>query len=153
MEESELKQINLREYYPSYYAADTYINVPEEVFHIIVEDRRAEAALQRKKYRHRAQYSLDCSDQIEVMALAQPMNPEAILEKRQKRKELFDAVMALPDKQAKRIYARFYLGLTVKEIAELEGVHTSSVYDSIQRGLHQLKKSYKYFDETSKKGE
>ena len=60
------------------------------------------------------------------MALAQPMNPEAILEKRQKRKELFDAVMALPDKQAKRIYARFYLGLTVKEAARV-------AYDGVKK--------------------
>lgn len=147
-----MKQINLREYYPDYYTTNVFVDVPEEVFMAIAEQTRAEAAVQRKKYRHKAQYSLDCSDQIETVALCQSMNPEIILEKRQQREELYDAIIALPDKQAKRIYARFYLGLTVKEIAELEGVQTSSVYDSIQRGLHQLKKSYKYFDETSKKG-
>ena len=55
------------------------------------------------------------------------------------------AIMTMPEKQAKRIYGRFYLGLTVKEIAELEGVHTSSVYDSIQRGLHTLKNILLFF--------
>ena len=30
--------------------------------------------------------------------------------------------MKLPEKQAKRIYARYYLGMTVNEIAEVEGV-------------------------------
>ena len=35
--------------------------------------------------------------------------------------------MKLPEKQAKRIYARYYLGMTVNEIAEVEGVDTSRV--------------------------
>lgn len=139
MERYELKQINLREFYPDYYSSDVFVDVPEEVFIAIAEQTRAETAGQRKKYRHKAQFSLDYSDQIETAALCRPMNPEIILEKRQQREELYDAIMALPEKQAKRIYARFYLGLTVKEIAELEGVHTSSVYDSIQRGLQALK--------------
>ena len=30
--------------------------------------------------------------------------------------------MKLPEKQAKRIYARYYLGMTVNKIAEVEGV-------------------------------
>ena len=33
--------------------------------------------------------------------------------------------MKLPEKQAKRIYARYYLGMTVNEIAEVEGVDPS----------------------------
>ena len=31
--------------------------------------------------------------------------------------------MKLPEKQAKRIYARYYLGMAVNEIAEVEGVN------------------------------
>ena len=48
--------------------------------------------------------------------------------------------MELPDKQAKWIYARFYLGMTVKEIAQAEGVDLSWVYKSIKRGLKYLAK-------------
>ena len=50
--------------------------------------------------------------------------------------------MALPEKKAKRIYARYYLGMAVNEIAEVEGVDPSRVRDSIRRGLKQL---VKYF--------
>ena len=46
-----------------------------------------------------------------------------------------------PDKLAKWIYARFYLGMTVKEIAQAEGVDLSWVYKSIKRGLIHLAKS------------
>ena len=53
--------------------------------------------------------------------------------------------MELPDKQAKWIYARFYLGMTVKEIAQAEGVDLSWVYKSIRRGLKHLAKNWKKF--------
>ena len=48
--------------------------------------------------------------------------------------------MALPDKQAKRIYARFYLGMTAQEIAAAEGVAPRRVRNSIQNGLKNLAK-------------
>ena len=51
-------------------------------------------------------------------------------------------MMKLPEKQAKRIYARYYLGMTVNEIAEVEGVDPSRVRDSIRRGLKQLAKYF-----------
>ena len=41
-------------------------------------------------------------------------------------------MMKLPEKQAERIYARYYLGMTVNEIAEVEGVDPSRVRDSIR---------------------
>lgn len=55
-------------------------------------------------------------------------------------KRTIAAVMELPDKQAKWIYARFYLGMTIKEIAKVEGVDLSWVYKSIKRGLKRLRK-------------
>ena len=45
-------------------------------------------------------------------------------------------------KQAKRIYARYYLGMRVSEIAAAEGVDPSRVRDSIRRGLKQLAKYF-----------
>ena len=62
---------------------------------------------------------------------AAPADPEEILEDQQLRDQLFTAVMELPDKQAKWIYARFYLGMTVKEIAQAESVDPGWVYKSI----------------------
>ena len=40
-----------------------------------------------------------------------PPTPEEILEDKQLRDQLYAAVVELPDKQAKWIYARFYLGI------------------------------------------
>ena len=91
-------------------------------------------------YNYKAHYFLDCDNGIEKAIVQHPPTPEEILEDKQLRDQLYAAVMELPDKQAKWIYARFYLGMTVKEIAQAEDVDLSWVYKSIKRGLKCLGK-------------
>ena len=92
-------------------------------------------------YNYKAHYFLDCDNGIEKAIVQHPPTPEEILEDKQLRNQLYAAVMELPDKQAKWIYARFYLGMTVKEIAQAEDVDLSWVYKSIRRGLIHLAES------------
>ena len=54
---------------------------------------------------------------IENAILMKPQTPEMLLEEKQFQEQVYAAVMKLPEKQAKRIYARYYLGMTVNEIA------------------------------------
>ena len=138
-----MKYINLRELYPDVYKTDVLVEVTEEVFAVIRASDRAEDAYKRRMYRYKAQYSLDCNNGIEKVVMVQPPTPEEIMEDKQLREQLYAAVMALPDKQAKWIYARFYLGMTVKEIAQAEDVDLSWVYKSIKRGLKCLGKNFK----------
>ena len=135
-----MKYINLRELYPDVYKTDTLVEVTEEVLDVIRASDRAEATYQRRMYRYKAQYSLDCNNGIEKVVMVQPPTPEEILEDKQLREQLYAAVMALPDKQAKRIYAHFYLGMTPTEIAQAEGVDPGRVRDSIRKGLRKLAK-------------
>ena len=93
-------------------------------------------------YNYKAHYSLDCDNGIEKAVVQHPPTPEEILEDKQLRDQLYAAVMQLPDKQAKWIYARYYLGMRVSEIATAEGVDQSRVRDSIRRGLKQLAKYF-----------
>lgn len=137
-----MKKLNLRELYPDVYRTDLFVEVAEEIAEAIRSAERAEAAYERKMYRYKAQYSLDYENGIENAVLHKPLTPELILEEKQLREQLHSAVMALPEKQAKRIYARYYLGLTTNEIAEAEGVDPSRVRDSIRRGLKQLAKYF-----------
>ena len=125
-----MKKVNLRELYPDIYKTDVFIEVSSEVQEVFLTDKRAEAARQRQMYNYKAYYSLDCDNGIEKQVVYQPPTPEMLMEEKQLREQLYSAVMALPEKQAKRIYARFYLGMTVKEIAKTEGVDLSRVYDS-----------------------
>lgn len=122
-----MQKINLRELYPDIYKTDTYLEVTDEVQAVFLADKRAEARYLRQMYNYKAHYSLDCDNGIEKAIVQHPPTPEEILE----------------DKQAKWIYARFYLGMTVKEIAQAEDVDLSWVYKSIKRGLKCLGKNFK----------
>lgn len=128
-----MQKINLRELYPDIYKTDTFLEVADEVQAVFLADKRAEARYLRQMYN-----SLDCDNGIEKAIVQHPPTPEEILEDKQLRNQLYVAVMELPDKQAKWIYARFYLGMTVKKIAQAEGVDLSWVYKSIKRGLRCL---------------
>lgn len=109
---------------------------------ITVKDLSFCLEYERKMYRYKAQYSLDCENGIENAVLRKLETPEMLLEEKQLREQIYSAVMALPEKQAKRIYARYYLGMSVNEIAGAEGVDPSRVRDSIRRGLKQLAKIF-----------
>ena len=133
--------INLRDYYP-FYTSDCFMEVSEEVAEMFKEFDRKEAAYRLRTYRHKAYYSLDRDDGLEHEALFVALSPHELYERKVTMQELHAAIASLPNKQAKRIYARYYLGMTVNEIAEVEGVDPSRVRDSIRRGLKQL---VKYF--------
>ena len=137
-----MKKVNLRDLYPDVYKTDHFVEVTEDVLETIRAAERAEAAYDRRRYRYKAHYSLDCDNGIENAVLLKPQTPEMVLEEKQFQEQVYATVMKLPEKQAKRIYARYYLGMTVNEIAEVEGVDPSRVRDSIRRGLKQLGKYF-----------
>ena len=137
-----MKKVNLRDLYPDVYKTDYFVEVTEDVLETIRAAERAEAAYDRRMYRYKAYYSMDCDNGIENAILIKPQTPEMFLEEKL-REQLYAAVMALPEKQAKRIYARYYLGMRVSEIAAAEGVDPSRVRDSIRRGLKQLAKYFR----------
>ena len=133
-----MQKINLRDLYPDVYKTDIFVDVAKEVLATIQSQQQADAAYERRKYRHKAHYSLDQEDGIENDALARPLTPEEALEQKQLWEEVYAALMQLPSIQARRIYARFYLNMTVTEIAKVEGADRRRVWDSIRRGLKKL---------------
>lgn len=137
-----MQKINLRELYPDVYEMDIFLEVTDEVKRVFQADKRAEAAHERQMYRYKAYYSLDHDNGIENAVINRPLTPEEILEDKQLREQLYAVVMELPDKQAKRIYARYYLGLSTKKIAQAEGVDPRRVRDSIHLGLKKLAKLF-----------
>ena len=112
---------------------------------IMLEYDRLEAAYRRRTYYHKAHYSLDRGDGIEYDALFVSMTPCEIYERKVMMEQLHAAIAALPDKQAKRINGRYFLGLSAEAIAESEGVSVSAVNSSIQRGLKNMEKFLKKY--------
>ena len=136
--------INLRDIYP-FYTVDCLIEVPDEVAAAIVEFEHREAAYRLRTYRHRAYYSLDLADGIEQSALFLACSPWELYERKITMQELHAAIASLPDKQAKRIYAYFILGMSKAEIARAEGVNEKVVRMAIQRGLRNMEIFLKNF--------
>lgn len=138
-----MTKINLREHYPNFYKNNCIIEVPDEVAAIMLEYDRKEAAYRRRTYYHKAHYSLDRGDGIEYEALFVSLTPCEVYERKVTMEQLHAAIASLPDKQAKRINAHYFMGLTVSEIAKSEGVSAASVSESIQRGLRNMEKFLK----------
>ena len=133
--------INLRDYYP-FYTSDCFMEVSDEVAEMFKEFDRKEAAYRLRTYRHKAYYSLDRDDGLEHEAVFVALSPHELYERKVTMQELHAAIVSLPDKQAKRIYAHFILGMTKQDIARAEGVHEKVVRVAIERGLRQLGKNF-----------
>lgn len=140
-----MAMINLRNYYP-FYNADLIIDIPDEVAAVLLEAKRQEEAYRRRMYRYNAQYSLDRNDGIEHDVCFVSLTPYEIYECKMTVAQLHTAIASLPDKQGKRIYAHYILGISKTEIARIEGVRESAVRDSIERGLKNMEKYLKKID-------
>ncbi len=67
-----MKKVNLRDLYPDVYKNDHFVEVTEDVLETIRAAERAEAAYDRRMYRYKAHYSLDCDNGIENALLMKP---------------------------------------------------------------------------------
>lgn len=133
-----MKKVNLQKYY-DHITTDTYIDVPDEVFNIF----KAEQAYHSRINYHKAYYSLDRGDGIEHSALFVSLSPDEIYERKLTTEQLHAAIATLPDKQAKRIYAHYFLGMSKTAIAKAEGVSETAVRVGIEKALMNLEKILK----------
>ena len=133
-----MAKINLRGYYPDFYAADYIIEVPNELARQLRQWDREESAYERRRYRYKAHYSLDRDDGIEHDVLFVPLSPCELYECRVTYEQLYAAMSALPNKQRSRIFAHYFLGMSKTAIAHTEGVSKETVGESIQKGLKNI---------------
>jgi RNA polymerase sigma-70 factor (ECF subfamily) len=137
-------KINLRDYYP-FYKTDFFVDVPDEVEIALLEAERLERNHNRRRFYNKAYYSLDADDGIENDILFVSLSPCEVYERKVNAEQLHAAIASLPDKQSKRIYAHYILGLSVSNIARAEGVGKSSISESIKRGLRSMEIFLKKF--------
>lgn len=135
-----MKEINLRDYYP-FYTTDAVVSVPDEVAGILEEYRLMEEAHRIRTYRHKAYFSLDLDGMAEHIAAVQ-LAPFEIMEKTHMLELLYRGLASLPEKQARRIYARYFLGMSCRAIARAENCSKTTVSGSIDAGLRNLRKFF-----------
>ncbi len=137
-----MSKINLRDYY-YFYKNDYYIDLPDDIIALLHSMKKEDAAYQRRVYRNKAYFSMDCHDGIEGNMIFVSLSAEEIYEREITRMQLHAAIAALPDKQAKRLYAHYFLGMTLTEIARTENIALNTAKESIERGLRNLEKYFK----------
>lgn len=141
-----MKKINLRDYY-SFYTSDCFINVPDEIAAVLNDSDRHEAAYRLRTYRHKAYYSLDRNEGIDHDILFVATSPQEIYERKISIEQLYAAISSLPNKQAKRIYAYYFLGMNKTAIAKEESVSKATVGRAIVRGLRNMETYLKKYSE------
>lgn len=143
-----MEKINLRDLYP-FYKSDFIIEITEEIADLVKRIDREEHADYERARVYKAYYSLDVGDGIEKDIIFLVLSPEEIYERKLSKQELYAAINSLPEKQAKRIYAHFFLEMSKAEIAKAEGVSKPAIGNSIKQGLKGIKSFLKKF---SKRG-
>ncbi len=134
-----MKKINVRKEYKDF-SSDKSVEVENKVFESIKNSKNEVRAQNEKITYHKSYYSLNLDDGIEFRALFQGESPEEIYEKKLANKQLYKAILKLSKKQARRIYAYYFLDMSKAQIARLEGVSKASVGESIERGLANIEK-------------
>ena len=137
-------KINLRDYYP-FYDNDYFIEVEDLIAISLQSFELFEKAYQKRMSRHKAYFSLNRNDGIERKSTFLVLSPSEIYEKKIINQALHTAIKNLSDKQKRRIYAHYCLGISKAKIAKIEGIQECTVRESINRGLRNLKKSLKNF--------
>lgn len=137
-----MQKINLRDYYPYYHTA-IFVEVTDDIAQAFKQFDLVEQAYRLRRYRHKAFYSLDREDGIERDILFVSISPYEIFERKITKRDLHAAIAFLPAKQAKRIYAHYFMEMSKRDIAIAEGVDESAVRRSIQRGLRSMERFLK----------
>lgn len=140
-----MKRINLKDFYP-FYQEDCFIDLPTEIAELLQRDKAKEATYRRKLRYHNAYFSLDRNDGIEKRIVFKSYSPEEIYERKITCEQLHAAMETLTDKQAKRLYAHFFLGLSKSEIARNEGVDCCHIVRSINLALKKIGRYLKSID-------
>ena len=139
-----MARINMRDYY-SFYEHDEFVEVSDELAAEMAQWERTERSQKRKKYRYRANYSLDWGDGIGQCIVFRSVAPDESYEEVITHEQLGVALATLSPKQRQRIYAHYVLGLSQAQIARCAGVRVSAVSKSIYSGLVRMEKCLKSF--------
>lgn len=143
-EVKKMKTINLRDYYP-FYQSDFYVEIADEIVALLIQFKKEDHANHERVRVWRAYYSMDADHSLEREVAMAALSPEELYEQKVSNKELYSAIRSLSEKQAKRICAYYFLGMSKAAIAKAEGVSKATVGESIGLGLVKIKKLFKNY--------
>lgn len=135
-----MKFIDLRKEYPHLDATYAEYPVSYKIDATFEEYRLAEQALEKRKIRNGDVISLDTEPGLADHIADCLPGPEEKTMQHIQNEELYAALRSIPRKQAARIYAYYFMDMTLDEIAAAEGVSKPAIWKSIILGKTELKK-------------
>ena len=114
------------------------VEVNEQIGAVILESRRKEENMERN--RRRRCYSLDDVD-FEGDDFADDRTPESLFMEQLDNEHIKETLDKLSDLHRRRLLM-LAQGLTIREIAKIEGVTVRAVFDSIEKAKEAFKKIY-----------
>lgn len=127
-----MKRVKLKdEYY--WYSDDEYIDVSDEVAEVFSQFHKELQRYRAKVRYHRAFYSIDTGVDGHILFVA--ATPDEIYERKVSQEQMYAAINQLPEAQARRIYAKFFQGMSIHQIAKIECINERTVRKSIAGGL------------------
>lgn len=114
------------------------VEIDEEIGSYITASRREESNLARKERYHC--YSLNAID-YEGLEYATDATPETEMETSERNKRLYNAMKTLTEVQRRRLLM-LADGLSMREIARLEGVDHRAIRESIEAARKKFKKNF-----------
>ena len=139
---SEWIRIKVSDFYPNAVGENEYTYVSKEVYEVLTDTFRKEYhAQEMRDLRHMIRGGYVEGETEELMA--EPGEAlEEIVFRRMDMEKLQRAVQALSEGQKERLCLYFFEGLTVRQIAEKQGIMRNAVWKSIQGILEQLRKEF-----------
>ena len=120
-----MKKIDLTKEYPHLDATYTDYPVSSDVYAVFEQSRLDEQAQ---------------APNVERYAITPEAGTEEKTMNHIQNKALHQALQSIPHVQAKRLYLYYFSGMTLEEIAHMEGVSKVAIHKSIQLGKANLKK-------------
>ena len=136
-----MKFIDLRKEYPHLDSTYSEYPVSYKIDAVFEEYRLAEQALEKRRTRNGDVVSLDSDPGIEAHIADHQPGPEDETIKHIQNEALYKALRSIPRKQAERIYAYYFMDMTLDEIAEAEGVYKSAVRENSMLGEHKMQEN------------
>lgn len=139
---SEWIRIRIKDFYKDAIGETEYAYVSREVYEAMTETFRKEAhAQEMRDLRHitRDGYT---EGETEDLAFDTGEALEDMIIRRLELETLQKAMQSLTDVQKKRLQMYFFEGMTIREIAEREGINRNAVWKSLQATIARLKEFF-----------
>lgn len=135
-------KIRVSDFYRDAIGETEYTYVSREVYETLANTFRKEAhAQQMRDIRHLTADGYTDGETEELMAEAGEALEDMVI--RQMDMELLQkAMQSLTEVQRERLHLYFFKGLTVREIAELQGVNRNAVWKALQRTIELLRRYF-----------